>query len=341
MATYEPGQTLLDPFLAAPGGTTAPTATGLPGGTPAGGSAGGLDEKQSKRIAEGVNEEYHDPYDDWSSRDTLLALVPVIMAFALQDAAFRVGLIIAVAGASFLLVMRTVAWDSRYKKVWPMLELISVPLFAILLGLSFVNLKQVNKWFPTITGITLAFTALVGRRADPWVTGGQTIGSVDRDGLWSCAASFGGAAKSRDQLSLMWRRPFTAHYARYPKFDRGGSLLWRHTPTWRRTSDVATLGWFTAFTVWMLLTLAPQLTGHHAGSHALNVIFNYITPAVFSLAALIYQQMLGNHYRKSTVRNLDRYFGRAHISHVPGTGTMQQQATYPSGPAEAQGATNV
>ena len=29
-------------------------------------------------------QEYHDPLDDWSSRDTLLGLIPLIMAFALQ-----------------------------------------------------------------------------------------------------------------------------------------------------------------------------------------------------------------------------------------------------------------
>ncbi|GLI59291.1 hypothetical protein VaNZ11_001144, partial [Volvox africanus] len=220
MATYEQAPSGPTSATPSPGGSTLP-----PGGTPE-------DQKESRRIAEGVNEEYHDPYDDWSSRDTLLALVPLIIAFALKDAAFRVGLIIAVAGASFLLVMRTVAWDSRYKKVWPMLELISVPLFAILLGLSYVNFYQINKWFPTIAGITFALTAL---------------------------------------LSLLWRRPFTAHYARYPKFDRGGSLLWRHTPNWRRTSDLATLGWFIAFSVITLLTLAPELTGYHRGSHSLNV----------------------------------------------------------------------
>lgn len=259
----------------------------------------GTDTQTSKKIAEGVNEEYHDPYDDWSSRDTLLALIPTIMAFALQDGAFRVGLIIAVVASAFLLVMRTVAWDSRYKKVWPMLELISLPLYAILLGLSFVNFYQINKWFPTIAGITLAFMTL---------------------------------------LSLLWRRPWTAHYARYPKFDRGGSLLWRHTPDWRQTSDLATGGWFGVFVAATCLTLIPQLTGHHRGSHALNIIFNYIFPALAALAALIHQQMLGNRYRNRTVRNLDRYFGRSHLSDVPGAGTMGTGGRgdiHPAGPETA------
>ncbi|KXZ51515.1 hypothetical protein GPECTOR_12g478 [Gonium pectorale] len=273
-----------------------------PPGHPPGGSTPSAEDKETKRIADGVNEEYHDPYDDWSSRDTLLALVPAIMVFALQDAAFRVGLIIAVAGSFFLLVMRTVAWDSRYKKVWPMIELISVPLFAILLGLSYVNLYQINKWFPTITGITFALTAL---------------------------------------LSIAWRRPFTAHYARFPKFDRGGSLLWRHTPAWRRSSDLATLGWFIAFTCLTCLTLIPQLTGHHSGSHVLNILFNYIFPAGFVLFGLIHQQILGNNYRNTTVRNLDRYFGRIHLHNVPGAATMRGEETYPAGPGAATGPSSV
>lgn len=45
------------------------------------------------------------------------------------------------------------------------------------------------------------------------------------------------------------------HYARFPKFDRGGSLLWRHTPNWRRTCDLATLGWLIAFVATACLTL--------------------------------------------------------------------------------------
>ncbi|PNH11899.1 hypothetical protein TSOC_001195 [Tetrabaena socialis] len=287
---YAPGEAAETAPGAIPGGST-------PGGSTPGGGGMVLDDKQSKRIAEGVNEEYHDPYDDWSSRDTLLAFIPLIMAFALQDGAFRVGLVIALSAAGFLLVMRTVAWDSRYKKVWPIVELISVPLFAILLGLSYVNFYQVNKWFPTIALLTFWLTFVI---------------------------------------SLAWRRPFTAHYARYPKFDRGGSLLWRHTPNWRRTSDIATAGWIVAITVVVCLTLIPELTGNHRGRNALNIIFNYIVPAIGGLAALLFQQMLGNRYRSSTVRNLDSYFGRSHISQVPGTGTMgAMRETYPAGPTEA------
>ncbi|EFJ51626.1 hypothetical protein VOLCADRAFT_103262, partial [Volvox carteri f. nagariensis] len=226
-----------------PGGSTAPT-----GGT-------AEDEKQSRRIAEGVNEEP----------------LPDVCPFAPERTTF---------------CRKKDVECTNAVQIWPILELISVPMFAILLGLSYVNLYQINKWFPTIVGITLAFTALVGR----WV-GEPAVAP-----------------------------PLHRHYARYPKFDRGGSLLWRHTPSWRRTSDLAALGWFSAFTVITLLTLAPELTGHHRGSNALNVIFNYISPAVFVLAALIYQQTLGDHYRRSTVRNLDRYFGRTHISQVPAGG---------------------
>ncbi|KAG2490474.1 hypothetical protein HYH03_011103 [Edaphochlamys debaryana] len=289
-----------------PGGLTGPTSGGGmgPGGGP-GGLGGGTSGKDAKRITEGVNEEYHDPYDDWSSRDTLLALMPAIIVFCLQDSAFRVGLIMATALSFFLLVMRTVAWDSRYKKVWPMLELMQLPLFAILLGLSYVNYYQVNKWFPTITAITLFAMSV---------------------------------------LTLLWRRAWTAHYARYPKFDRGGSLLWRHTPTWRRTSDMATAFWAVCFAVIAALSLLPQLLAGHFGANALNIIFNYIVPAVLVLAGLIHQQMLGGHYRNKTVRNLDRYFGRTDLQHVPGAGTMgttgTSRDTYPSGP-EVAGAGNV
>lgn len=31
-----------------------------------------------------LNEEYHDPHDDWSARDIVLALMPLIIATALQ-----------------------------------------------------------------------------------------------------------------------------------------------------------------------------------------------------------------------------------------------------------------
>lgn len=41
-------------------------------------------------------------------------------------------------------------------------------------------------------------------------------------------------ALSCPQLSIVWRRPFTAHYARYPKFDRGGAGVWEGDASYRR-----------------------------------------------------------------------------------------------------------
>lgn len=236
----------------------------------------------AKRISEGVNEEYHDPYDDWSCRDLVLAIMPFVITYALQDAAFRTGLVIALALTGFLLIMRMLFWDSRRKKIWPVLELIQLPLYGILLGLSYVNYYQVNKWYNIIAPLTLVIAFII---------------------------------------SLAIRRPFTAHYARYPKFDRGGTTLFQANNQWRKTSDIATTCWIIAFSVMLLLSLAPILTGHHYHRHALNIIFNYVVPFVLILAALLATLQLGHSYRKKTVRDLDRYFGRTAIT----------QEAYPAG----------
>lgn len=42
---------------------------------------------------------------------------------------------------------------------------------------------------------------------------------------------------------MVWRRPWTAHYARYPKFDRGGALLLSHQ---KRPQAAGDLPWFKA-----------------------------------------------------------------------------------------------
>lgn len=254
--------------------------------------------QDSKRMQAELNEEYHDPHDDWSSRDIVLALTPLIITYALQDAAFRPGLLLALCFSAFLLLMRTITWDSRRKKVWPVLDLTSVFLFAILYGLSFVNYWQVSKWYPVIAPATFAFVTL---------------------------------------LTLIWRRPWTAHYARYPKFDRGGGLLWRRDGTWRRNNDLSTIAWFTAFSAATLLALAATMTGYHTGAQALNVLFAYIAPLLFYWAALLATQILGSLYRSKTIRDLDRYYGRHYQQ--PGyasgvtAGTGAAGETYPAGAA--------
>ena len=46
-------------------------------------------------------------------------------------------------------------------KIWPVIELIQIPLYGILLGLSYVNARVLNRWYNIIAPATLAVTILV------------------------------------------------------------------------------------------------------------------------------------------------------------------------------------
>lgn len=261
------------------GTTTAPTTT-----------------EEARKLAKNVNEEYHDPLDDWSSRDTLLSLVPFIVSFAFKDTALKAALSFGIAWAGFLLIMRTIAYDSRRKEIWPMLDLTTLISFAILRGLMRHYTYWIWKWWPLMLPLIFAVVAI---------------------------------------LTVLYRHPFVGHYARYPKFDRGGKGLWHGDMSFHRTCDMATLGWICAWSVTLLLALIPILTGHWSGWNVLNIIFCYVVPFVCIAIALILQQMLGARYRNQVSR------ASATTVVVPD----QRGAAYPSGVvqegAPATYATNV
>lgn len=235
---------------------------------------------EERKLAKEVNEEYHDPFDDWSSRDLLLALVPLIVTIAFKDTDLHVGLNFAIAFSGLLLILRTVTYDSRRKEIWPIIDLTSLITFAILRGLCRHYTYWIQKWWITMVFAIFASVAI---------------------------------------LTLLRRRPFTAHYARFPKFDRGGRGLWHGDAAFRRTADLTTLGFIGAWIVGLFLALIPNLTGNWVGWNALNVIFNYVLPFVFMLAALIFHQMMGAWYRSSASR------------HTTTTTTTTETAGYPAG----------
>jgi hypothetical protein len=237
-----------------------------------------------QKLAREVNEEYHDPMDDWGNRDIFLSLVPLAVSLAFKDSALDTALNFGIAFSGFLLLLRLTMYDSREKLVWPILDATTLVSFAVLRGLmrlydyqdaaprtlqvrnlvvSLYARVQITKWWPLI--ILLIFTVV---------------------GI----------------ISLAWRRPFTAHYCRYPKFDRWGRGVWNGDAAWRRTNDIATLVWVCVWSIALLLTLAPIMTGHWMGYSALNVIFNYIVPLVLMAVALIVQQQLGASYRTTASR---------------------------------------
>jgi len=243
---------------------------------------------EEKKLQRQVNEEYHDPYDDWSSRDILLSLVPFIVTYAFKDIALRHSLAFAITWTGFLLIMRTIAYDSRRKTVWPLIELIGILAFPILLGMTYVNYYQMIKWWNVIIPAILGFSIL---------------------------------------LSLVWRRPFTAHYARYPKFDRGGSGVWHGDALFRRASDMNSLNWFFVFFAMTFLALIAVLTGNWGGWHSLNIIFQYIVPGLLLWYGLIAHQLLGTWYRGKTTHDTMPHHHHHHTGYT----------SYPAGATEAMG----
>ncbi|KAL6757815.1 hypothetical protein V8C86DRAFT_2613751 [Haematococcus lacustris] len=242
--------------------------------------------QNERKLAAEVHEEYHDPLDDWSSRDVLLSLVPFIVTYAFKDTALSTAINFSIAWTAFLLIMRTVAYDSRRKHIWPVLDIIGILAFPILRGMIRISGYEIHKWWPVIL-----------------------------PGIFAAAAI----------VSLAIRRPFTAHYARFPKFDRGGKGVWMGDASFRRTNDMATLGYIFAWSVMLFLSLIPILTGHWYTWHVLNIIFNYITPALLLLSALVAQQLLGTWYRSTTANQSVGTTG-----HVRGTGEASGVVSNPA-----------
>jgi len=247
---------------------------------------------QERKLAKEVNEEYHDPLDDWGARDILLSMVPLIVSIAFKDTALPAALAFGIAWYGALLLFRTISWDSKRKHIWPMVDIWGLITFAILRGVwshHDYNLADygIHKWWVTLIS-SIFFT-------------------------WAL-------------LTLLFRRPFTAHYARYPKFDRGGRGVWQGDASYRRTNDMATLAWMGAFTVMCLLALIPNLTGNWNHWNALNIIFNYIIPFLCIAGALIIQQLLGAWYRTTASNAL-----------AVGTAGAQPEARGVQHPAGAEG----
>lgn len=72
------------------------------------------------------------------------------------------------------------------------------------------------------------------------------------------------------QVSMVWRRPWTAHYARYPKFDRGGALLLSsrkrqkdRARLFRKVSNLQLASFASAFAVMTLFSLVRQSVHPH------------------------------------------------------------------------------
>jgi len=230
----------------------------VPPGTSPNITAHATPNKEERKLAKAMNEEYHDPLDDWSNRDILISLVPYIVAFAFKDTSLVTAYNFGIAWSGAMLILRTVAWDSRRKTIWPMLDIMTLTTFAVLRGLMRHFLFEIRKWHPLLLPLIFVTFAI---------------------------------------LSLLIRRPFVGHYARYPKFDRGGKGVWHNDAAYRRTADLATLGWIAAWSITLLLALVPILTGGWDNWGATNIIFCYVVPFVCIAFALIFQQLMGAWYR--------------------------------------------
>lgn len=231
-----------------------------------------------RKLAKDQNEEYHDPFDDWGVRDILLSLVPMIVVFAFKDVALKAALSFAIAWSGWILLMRVCLFHGWRKLIWPVIDIFSVIMFAILRGIvSHDGTEEgtdggnwyldVWRWITLIIPLVYAVVAII---------------------------------------SLAVRRPFTGHYARYPKFDRGGRELFKGDSAFRRTCDLTTLGWITAWSVMLLLTLVPTLKGpgiNWYGWNRWNIVFNYCLPFIFTFSALVFTQLSGAAYSKMVARN--------------------------------------
>lgn len=226
--------------------------------------AGAPTAAAERKLAKDQNEEYHDPFDDWGVRDILLSLVPYIIVFAFKDVALKAAFAVAIAWAGWVLLMRLTLFHGWRKLIWPVIDIFSLITFAVLRGVSENHFEQIWRW---VTVIVPAVFAVVGI------------------------------------ISLIFRRPFTAHYARYPKFDRGGRELFHGDASFRRTADLATLGWISAWTASCLLSLIPVLLNSWYWWGALNIVFNYVLPFVFIFSALVFMQLMGSWYRATVYKH--------------------------------------
>lgn len=240
-----------------------------------------------RKLASSVHEEYHDPFDDWSSRDIFLSLAPFVVSYAFKLVSLRAALAWGIAWSGFLLLMRTSAYDSRRKEIWPIVDITTLISFAVLRGLMRRFDYWILKWWTIILPLTFAFVGI---------------------------------------LTLLWRRPFTAHYARFPKFDRGGHGLWHSDASFRRTADLSTLGWISAWSAMLLLSLIPVLTGNWGTYNVLEIIFDLVIPFLLLAMALVLQQVLGAWYRSTSARTAT----------VSESG-YERGAGQPAGPAAATG----
>ncbi|MEW5302233.1 MAG: hypothetical protein WDW36_005035 [Sanguina aurantia] len=228
-----------------------------------GGAAGAETElpasttNQTKRMAADTPR-HHNPHDSWSSKDLLLAFVPVMIAYAFRDAALRAGLIVALAFSVYMLAKRFLSWGAASKHAWPYVDVTNVILFTILLGIAWPYYYTIYQWLPII--LPAVYASVFG-------------------------------------ISLITRRPVTAHYANYALDDNQGAELNANDASWRFTADMTTLVFLCALSAACVLSLVPTLTGHWYGFHALNIVFNYIVPLLLLATSLITVQGLGFMYR--------------------------------------------
>lgn len=223
---------------------------------------------------------HNNPHDEWSSRDLLLSIIPYIIALAFKDAALNAGLIVASAISLYVLCKRFSFWGGYGKGVWPVIDITNVILFVILLGTSWKYREYVHKWIVVIASAALAFVAF---------------------------------------LSLVRRRPFTAHYARYSPHDMHGLALWKSDLSWRMHNDLSTGAWVWAWTCAAVLALAPSLTGRWDGFTALNIIFNYIVPFLLVATALMITQLMGRRYSSNAVSSAGVVGTTTATTYAPGT----------------------
>lgn len=78
-----------------------------------------------------------------------------------QDYAVKVGLLLALSFTAFLLIMRLFFWDSRKKLAWPVLDMTSLCLYAILFGLAFPFAGVISQWLMVIVPATYAISILI------------------------------------------------------------------------------------------------------------------------------------------------------------------------------------